>query len=378
MNVGSRQSADQAGDVASRTNASMTDFQRRLSLAYKQNRSMRGMNAPASHVVTVEPPAKIRDTPYQKFRRVARMVAHSVHFVKFLARILKNPIEWSWEYDPKTYSEDDVSHSTSLSDSKTKGHASGIPLLMSHEIFGVSHLFMKPKKFQGWLDNDMRSLFRKKPQNRTKHDLDIMATWCSTMKCMEKYPTSVQRALLGAAIYTRWNSSRQICKESHPVGRFYMILDGEVEISKIDRAKVIGARNKTMALASHITSRRMTVASDASDPRATTANLELVKEEPVNSAAVQAAIDARQATAEGLAARRNARAAVGEEGAPVASLTEEEMMEDAKAVKQIEDDLNKAYTITMGYMGAGGMLHISDSAQMASRFEKCTDKPGMV
>ncbi|KAJ3183130.1 hypothetical protein HDU87_007553 [Geranomyces variabilis] len=325
---------------------------------------------------TLPPPI---DSPYRRFRRIARMVAHSVHFVKFLARILKNPIEWSWEYDPKTYSEEDVSVSVPTPEAAISGassnaatnrhktsHTPGMPLLMSHEIFGVSHLFSKPKKFQGWLDNEMRMRFRKKPGTRTQQDLDAMTTWCSTMKCMEKYSPSVQRALMSAAVYTRWHSSRQIFKEGHPVGRFYIILDGEIEITRIDRAKVMGARNKTAAHANLITSRRMTVASDirpsSSHVSGGMAGIEVATPPPLD--AMQAALDARQAKVDGFALRRSLRAGmINEDGSAVdnlpPALTEEEIQEDARAVKQIEDDLNKAYTITMGYMGAGESFDIA-------------------
>ncbi|KAJ3167633.1 hypothetical protein HDU88_002079 [Geranomyces variabilis] len=325
---------------------------------------------------TLPPPI---DSPYRRFRRIARMVAHSVHFVKFLARILKNPIEWSWEYDPKTYSEEDVSVSTHTPEAAIAGalpnavtnrhktsHTPGMPLLMSHEIFGVSHLFSKPKKFQGWLDNEMRVRFRKKPGTRTPQDLDAITTWCSTMKCMEKYSPSVQRALLSAAVYTRWHSSRQIFKEGHPVGRFYIILDGEIEITRIDRAKVIGARNKTAAHANLITSRRPTVASDfrPSSPYVSSGMADIDESTTSTFDAMQAALDARQAKVDGFALRRSLRAGMAnEDGSAVdnlpPALTDAEIQEDARAVKQIEEDLNKAYTITMGYMGAGESFDIA-------------------
>ncbi|KAI8593814.1 hypothetical protein BDZ88DRAFT_472598 [Geranomyces variabilis] len=328
---------------------------------------------------TVIEPAPPIDSPYRRFRRIARMVAHSVHFVKFLARILKNPIEWSWEYDPKTYSEEDVSVSTHTPEAAIAGassnagtnrhktsHTPGMPLLMSHEIFGVSHLFSKPKKFQGWLDNEMRVRFRKKPGTRTPQDLDAMTTWCSTMKCMEKYSPSVQRALLSAAVYTRWHSSRQIFKEGHPVGRFYIILDGEIEITRIDRAKVIGARNKTAAHVNLITSRRPTVASDfrPSSPYVSSGMAGIEESTTPEFDAMQAALDARQAKVDGFALRRSIRAGMAnEDGSAVdnlpPALTDAEIQEDARAVKQIEEDLNKAYTITMGYMGAGESFDIA-------------------
>ncbi|KAJ3153761.1 hypothetical protein HDU86_005094 [Geranomyces michiganensis] len=370
-------SAEGGGLAAARPphRASFEPLARRMS----QMRAVRGAatigggdRVPAT-VIEPEAVPPPKDSPYRRFRRIARMVAHSVHFVKFLARILKNPIEWSWEYDPKTYTAEDVSVSVPMPDtapassnaaSRYKTHTPGMPLLMSHEIFGVSHLFSKPKKFQGWLDNDMRVRFRKKPGTRTSQDLDAMTTWCSTMKCMEKYSPSVQRALLSAAVYTRWHSSRQIFKEGHPVGRFYIILDGEIEITRVDRAKVIGARNKTVALANLITSRRMTITGDSRPSLPYAGGGMAGIQETLPADAVQAALDARQAKVDGFALRRSIRASMASEDGSGGdklppALTDEEIQEDARAVKQIEEDLNKAYTITMGYMGAGESFDIA-------------------
>ncbi|KAI8818063.1 uncharacterized protein EV422DRAFT_539804 [Fimicolochytrium jonesii] len=321
----------------------------RGSLAPSLATSMVAMSEPTT-TSTVSTTISHNDTPYRRFRRIARMVAHSVHLIKFLARILKNPLEWSWEYDPKTYTEEEViglSASHTAYDTKTRTGTStaststNMPLLMSHEVFGVSHLFAKPKKFNGWLDNDIRTLLRKPASRRTPAEIDRIVSWCSTMKCMDKYPTPVQRALIQAAIYTRWHSSRQIVKEMHPIGRFYIILDGEVEITKVDRAKLIDARNKSFALASFVSARRGD--STVSRFHGGASTLQLVGSSPTMAAMAGGAGDekalASSSTASILAA------VVGDE--------------ERKAMKQVEEDLNKAYTITMGYMGAGESFDIS-------------------
>ncbi|KNC97581.1 uncharacterized protein SPPG_07053 [Spizellomyces punctatus DAOM BR117] len=300
---------------------------------------------------TTTPPEYEPQTAYLRFRRIARMVAHSVHFVKFLARILKNPIEWSWEYDPKTYQDED---DTSTQRTTQISPGSKNALIISYDLFGVSHLFARPKQFKGWLDHSMRVLFRKKRTERTRADLDRMVMWCSTMKCMEKYPISVQRALLQAAHYTRWHTGRQILKEGHPARGFYIILDGDVEITKVDRAKLIAARKKSVAIAGILRSRQ---------PTTFTSHPILADREQAKDEGVSSALASYEAKLAELAARKSsARQSVmshdhgfltGGETASDAGSDGSDDEEVVKVIREIEEELNKAYTVTVGHITSG-------------------------
>ncbi|RKO92482.1 hypothetical protein BDK51DRAFT_41080 [Blyttiomyces helicus] len=179
------------------------------------------------------------------FRQVARLVAHSVHFVRFLARILKNPIEWSWEYDP--YSDDE----------SRSGKPTGIMPGGYWEAFGVSKLFKKPKFIGGWIDPDMRRIFRKNKEDRSAEDIERMVTWCSTMKGMQRYSQAVQRKLLENCVYRRWQIGRVLTREGHPASTFYIILDGEVEVCRIDHREADAARKKTAKLAAYASRRNI-------------------------------------------------------------------------------------------------------------------------
>ncbi|KAJ3286550.1 Cyclic nucleotide-binding domain-containing protein 1 [Borealophlyctis nickersoniae] len=218
------------------------------------------------------PPARDTNRAYQRFRTAARKVAHAVHLIKFLTRILKNPIEWSWEYDPKVY-EEEAAEAAVGSVPGAGSVGGGTPGLMNcAEFFGVQKLFAKPKHFNGWLEWDMRKLFRKPPQERTRSDIDRMHMWCSTMEGMQKWHPALQpnhstqktyplqRKLLQKARYERWSVGRLLIRESHPPHKFYILLDGEVEETKIDRAQIIAARKKSIALAAY-SRRRSTMAS---------------------------------------------------------------------------------------------------------------------
>ncbi|KAJ3052238.1 hypothetical protein HK097_006658, partial [Rhizophlyctis rosea] len=192
-------------------------------------------------------------TPHPKptshrFRRVARMIGHAVHLIKFLAGVLKNPIEWDWNYDPPSLT-------STTATSTTPAQATHATLTNSHDMFGVKKLF-ESKHFSGYLNSDMRVLFRKDPEKRTKADIDRMQMWCSKMEGLTKYHPELQRRLLTHARYERHQPNRLILREGHVPYNFYIILDGEVEETKIDRAQVIAAREKSLALAAYTHGRK--------------------------------------------------------------------------------------------------------------------------
>ncbi|KAI9094982.1 hypothetical protein DFS34DRAFT_628014 [Phlyctochytrium arcticum] len=302
---------------------------------------------------------------YRRFRKIARMVAHSVHFVKYLARILKNPLEWSWEYDPKSTLQDE--ELSARGDSMSKDG-----ILISHELFGVSHLFDGPKHFNGWLDSPRRHVFRKKRHERSSVDLDTMVAWCSTMKSMEKFPADVQRELLRASTYTRWHTGRQLIKEGHPARFFYIILDGDVEISKVDHAKLKAARRKSVALAA------LRAAQKAQSVAHIPPHDSLIETEQHNppsagdlsseSGAMQAALAAHNARVAELAAKRKSHAPKPRplflsqsemhspdehEGSSTEETDSEEDEETRIMERQFEEEMNKAYTVTIGHLTSG-------------------------
>ncbi|KAJ3082913.1 Cyclic nucleotide-binding domain-containing protein 2, partial [Quaeritorhiza haematococci] len=170
--------------------------------------------------------------------------ALATHLIKYLARILKNPIEWGWEYDPVTHL---------LPDSNSRPRIPSLRATLgltfndrSSSIFSTEAMkqMSRKKEFGGWLIPEMRELFRKAPEDRTESDIDQMAAWCASMKGFRKFTPPVQKSLLRIARYERWNMGRTIIKEGHKAYRFYVILDGEVEVLKIDRQALAAATSK--------------------------------------------------------------------------------------------------------------------------------------
>ncbi|KAJ3411328.1 hypothetical protein HDV05_002392 [Chytridiales sp. JEL 0842] len=167
-----------------------------------------------------------------KLQRVFRTIALASHLIKFLSRILKNPIQWGWEHDPDS----NLFRNTKLRHVDQKKAISAID-------FGVSKLFNTQKVFRGWLPDAMRDMFRKQPHLRTEADITEMQLWCSGMKAFSKYQPHIQRRLLKMGVYERWHSGRVIVKEGHKATNFYILLDGEVEISRIDYAGIAANHN---------------------------------------------------------------------------------------------------------------------------------------
>ncbi|KAJ3194801.1 Cyclic nucleotide-binding domain-containing protein 2 [Irineochytrium annulatum] len=174
---------------------------------------------------------------FKRFRRLARIIAAGNHFTKYLSRILKNPIQWGWEFDA-----DNIENSEAVQRRRLqKG-------LVSTD-FSVSRLFNTKKNFSGWLPSEMRELFRKPPEKRTEIGLQEMVTWASGMKAFREHKPAVQRMLLAVGRYERWHAHRTIVREGHAAINFYIILDGEVEVSKVNRPLADAALEKIDASA---------------------------------------------------------------------------------------------------------------------------------
>ncbi|KAJ3076692.1 Cyclic nucleotide-binding domain-containing protein 2 [Podochytrium sp. JEL0797] len=156
-----------------------------------------------------------------------RLVALASHFTKYLSKILKNPVQWGWEYDPDANFAEEVANPGVSKSESTRNVISAVD-------FAVGHLFSK-HSFEGWMTPTMRRLFRKPPEIRTELELSEMQQWSSSMKAFRKVPASIQREFLRVGRYERWHSERMIIGEGQRGMYFYIILDGEIEMFKMDR-----------------------------------------------------------------------------------------------------------------------------------------------
>ncbi|KAJ3100739.1 hypothetical protein HDU97_001966 [Phlyctochytrium planicorne] len=167
---------------------------------------------------------------FHRFKRVARLVTILINFAKFLSRILKNPIQWGWEHDPDAHLFGKIYNNGK---SKVKGN-SGQRGIISTD-FSVSKLFNTQKVFKGWLPEQMRELFRKPARMRNDNDISEMQVWASGMKAFKEFQPAVQKMLLKVGRYERWHAGRTIVKEGHIAMNYYILLDGEIEVSRVNR-----------------------------------------------------------------------------------------------------------------------------------------------
>ncbi|KAJ3114039.1 hypothetical protein HDU96_002627 [Phlyctochytrium bullatum] len=175
---------------------------------------------------------------FMRFRKWARVVTLLINFFKFLSRILHNPIQWGWEHDP-----DANLFSRSLTQFSRRGGRDGggtdaQPKGIISTDFSVGKLFNTQKVFKGWLPEQMRELFRKPPKMRSENDISEMQVWASGMKAFKEFPPAVQKMLLRVGRYERWHGGRIIVKEGHIATNYYILLDGEIEVSRINREVV--------------------------------------------------------------------------------------------------------------------------------------------
>ncbi|KAJ3121357.1 hypothetical protein HK100_012409 [Physocladia obscura] len=208
---------------------------RRESYLAMQRKSSFGNSSTAFADFGGDDPGYGKSPMFIRLRRIFRLVALASHFTKYLSKILKNPVQWGWEYDPDA---------NFAAEEKAATHSSKGNYFVSAVDFTVGHLFSK-NQFQGWLTGNMRQLFRKPPETRTELELSEMQTWCGGMKAFRKYPVNIQKELLRVGRYERWMSGRMIVGESQRGMYFYVILDGEIEMFKMDRDQM--ANDKRIA-----------------------------------------------------------------------------------------------------------------------------------
>ncbi|KAJ3164888.1 hypothetical protein HK101_000339 [Irineochytrium annulatum] len=195
--------------------------------------AVNGMEDSVPEPISAEDRKRAAEQAYLRFRRVARVVRVAMSFVKFLTRILKKPIQWGWEHDP-----DAELFSKPLQRRKGKGRGAEDER-KNHGVistdFSVGQLFNTQKVFKGWLPESMRALFRKEFQDKTENDLLEMQIWSGGMKAFRDFQPNVQKMILKLGRYERWHGNRTIIKEGHKPMNFYVILDGEVEIARINK-----------------------------------------------------------------------------------------------------------------------------------------------
>jgi CRP-like cAMP-binding protein len=78
-------------------------------------------------------------------------------------------------------------------------------------------------------------------KDRDEDSLDQIQKWSSQMKGMRKFPPEVQKLLIKAGRFEKWGIGRTILREGHPAHCFYILLDGEMEVTIVDKAAVEAA-----------------------------------------------------------------------------------------------------------------------------------------
>jgi hypothetical protein len=73
--------------------------------------------------------------------------------------------------------------------------------------------------------------------------MDQVQLWANKLKGFRKFPPQVQKMILSVARYEKWNMNRLLIREGHPAVNFYVLLDGAVEISIVDRVALAAAKS---------------------------------------------------------------------------------------------------------------------------------------
>ena len=105
------------------------------------------------------------------------------------------------------------------------------------------------------IPDEIRILLKRPPIERTQSDISNLMQFFSTMSCFEKYDDASQRLFLSRGVYNKWNDpGRRIIKEGHKASNFYIILDGQVKVTKLNQELVealsVEARTKEAVLES--------------------------------------------------------------------------------------------------------------------------------
>ena len=112
----------------------------------------------------------------------------------------------------------------------------------------MTKVIKKHDRYSGWLTEEIRTILRKHPLDRLPRDIDVLMQYFSTMRAFLKYNAQSRRQFLIRGRYERWGPNRHIIKEGHPAHCLYIILDGQVSISKIDKEAAIAAKAKNRRL----------------------------------------------------------------------------------------------------------------------------------
>lgn len=101
------------------------------------------------------------------FFRIARLIGLSSHLLKYLGSVLKNPIEWGWEYDYFYTNMHMLTRGGEYSSTRTK-------------------------QFAGSLIPQIRIILQKRPRERTELDISTVQQWAAPMKAFRKYTPELQ------------------------------------------------------------------------------------------------------------------------------------------------------------------------------------------
>jgi hypothetical protein len=164
---------------------------RRVSTMYLSSASLQ--NRPK--LMKKEPRRNARVGVYiAKFRRIARLVMICTSYFRQLAKILRNPIEWGWEYD---FNSNFLVRTNRKQQMNAKNRLLNEFSKSSRATAAVAFSILKPtttrvSEFSGWLTPEIREMLRKPKNTRTDTDIVELQRWCRTMKAFRRFPETVQ------------------------------------------------------------------------------------------------------------------------------------------------------------------------------------------
>ncbi|KAI8813896.1 hypothetical protein BJ742DRAFT_900532 [Cladochytrium replicatum] len=176
----------------------------------------------------------LKPTALERFRSFAGKVGIWAHFAQYIAvKILDMTWETVWERDHSDSFGEEESQTGRQHDIQSSPEelslASATSVLQS--IFKTKIGFVR-----GWIDPRIRSILRKQGNERSEDESVMLHQWASGMKCFSKYTHDVQKMLLTKGLYSKWGIGRCVVREGHLAFYYYVILNGEVEVSTLDKS----------------------------------------------------------------------------------------------------------------------------------------------
>ncbi|TPX35089.1 hypothetical protein SmJEL517_g02509 [Synchytrium microbalum] len=216
----------------------MKQLPRPTALSVTKQQSRRGSTIESRSASVVSTRKKGTSTrAAAKLRRAFVLVRHFIRFVKILAKPLSRMFEKGWDYydafrdEPTDLRNHSLISATGLAASiGNVGISAAASLLMISGSPNSSITQPMQQQYSGSLPDTMRDLLKKKPMDRTSHDIAMLQYFFTPMRAFAKWPVEGQMHFLKVGRYERWGANRMLVREGDPVGNMYIMINGNASV----------------------------------------------------------------------------------------------------------------------------------------------------